>query len=62
MPLPKLPELPVVKSSARMPKLPKLPEPRQQVQGPRGDGQGWWGIYAPKIAPMSNRRKPKEGV
>ena len=61
MPMPKLPKLPVVKSSARLPELPKLPLPEQQVQGPRGVTQGWWGVYGPKVAPMSNRRKPKGG-
>jgi hypothetical protein len=59
MELPKLPDW--RKAMPKMPKLAKLPDPRQQVQGSQGAGQGWWGIYAPRVSPMSNRRKPTGG-
>lgn len=59
----KLPKLPSAeRKMPRGPELPKLPDPVQQVQGPFGRNQGWWGAYAPRISPMSNRRKPKGGT
>ena len=57
--MPKLPDW--RKSVPKMPKMPKLADPRQEVQGSKGINQGWWGAYAPLVAPMSNRRKPKGG-
>jgi hypothetical protein len=46
------------KKSAQLPEF-KPANMKQQMQGFKGKAQGAWGKFAPKMAPMSARKKSK---